>query len=90
MRVLNVGVILGLLVGWVLVRGGIWLSLDLFGLDFHTVITVTELMSIVVIAGVAFHFSMQVNYRALCILAAKYLMPMVGLFILLFGINVFR
>ncbi|KZN57549.1 hypothetical protein N473_06600 [Pseudoalteromonas luteoviolacea CPMOR-1] len=90
MRVLNVGVILGLFVGWVLVRGGIWLSLDLFGLDFHTVITVTELMSIIVIAGVAFHFSMQVNYRAHCILAAKYLMPMVGLFILLFGINVLR
>ncbi|MBQ4878447.1 hypothetical protein J8M21_14635 [Pseudoalteromonas luteoviolacea] len=87
MRVLNVAVLLGLWVGWLLVRGSIWLSLDLFGWDFHTVITVTELLSIIVIAGVAFHFSMQANYRAICLLAAKYLTPMAGLFILLFGIN---
>ncbi|OCQ19054.1 hypothetical protein A7985_21630 [Pseudoalteromonas luteoviolacea] len=90
MRVLNVGVILGLFVGWLLVRGGIWLSLDLFGWNFHAVITVTELMSIAVIAGVAFHFSIQANYRALCILAAKYLTPMAGLFILLFCISIVR
>ncbi|MDK2598112.1 hypothetical protein [Pseudoalteromonas obscura] len=90
MRVLNVAVLFGLCVGWLLVRGGIWLSLDLFGLDFHTVITVTELMSIIVIAGVAFHFSMQANYRAICLLTAKYLTPMVGLFILLFSINLVR
>ncbi|MCF2859288.1 hypothetical protein L1286_17525 [Pseudoalteromonas sp. SMS1] len=87
MRVLNFGVILGLVVGWLLVRGGIWLSLDLFGFDFHSVLTISELFSIVIIAGVAFHFSMLGDYKSQVVLATKYLAPMGGLFIFLFGIN---
>ncbi|KZN46926.1 hypothetical protein [Pseudoalteromonas luteoviolacea] len=89
MRVLNFGVVLGLLVGWLLVRGGIWLSLDLFDFDFHSVLTISELFSIVIIAGVAFHFTMLGDYKSQMLLAAKYLVPMGGLFILLFGINSF-
>ncbi|ESP91968.1 MULTISPECIES: hypothetical protein [Pseudoalteromonas] len=87
MRVINFGVILGFVVGFLLVRGGIWLSLDLFGFDFHGVLTVSELLSILVIAGVAFHFTMLGDYKSQMILAAKYLAPMAALFILLFGIN---
>ncbi|MDK1290485.1 hypothetical protein [Pseudoalteromonas umbrosa] len=87
MRVINFGVILGLLVGILLVRGGIWLSLDLFGLDYHGVLTVAELLSIAVIAGVAFHFTMLGDYKSQIVLAAKYLAPMAALFVLLFGIN---
>ncbi|KZN35372.1 hypothetical protein [Pseudoalteromonas luteoviolacea] len=87
MRILNFGVLLGLVVGWLLVRGGIWLSLDLFGFDFHSVLTISELFSIVIIAGIAFHFSMLGDYKSQIMLAAKYLAPMGGLFVVLFGIN---